>query len=148
MKKQFLKAILILGIVGKLTSCSKEQGCTDVESINFSVVSDKDDGSCIYESDVSFYFRENTADALILSGISSLTISVEGSIIGSYATDVFWSGSEPDCDTQGIVKVTKPLGSDKSKTYPYKVTDSKNTILWQGTVNLSANTCHPTELEI
>lgn len=41
-------ALLIIGTV--LTSCSKEEGCTDPAATNFNIDADKDDGSCKYEA--------------------------------------------------------------------------------------------------
>ena len=44
------KNLLLIGMisVGLLTSCSKQEGCTDITATNYSADAEKDDGSCEY----------------------------------------------------------------------------------------------------
>jgi hypothetical protein len=47
------KNLLLIGAItaGLLTSCSKEEGCTDITATNYSADAEKDDGSCAYAVD-------------------------------------------------------------------------------------------------
>jgi hypothetical protein len=50
MKTMKTKNLLLIGAitVGLLTSCSKQEGCTDITAENFSADAEKDNGSCTY----------------------------------------------------------------------------------------------------
>ena len=52
-KNVLLITAIMVGLGSVLTSCSKEEGCTDVTAENFNVEAEKDDGSCIYKVDVT-----------------------------------------------------------------------------------------------
>jgi hypothetical protein len=142
---------LILGIVliGTIafTGCKKEQGCMDVDAFNYSDTAEEDDGSCIFKGSVAFYYDEATSTNLINDGATSLTIKVDGSVIGSYATSVFFTGT-PDCSTASVVFVEKDLGTDKSKSYSYSIKDDRGHEYWSGTVTFDANTCTATKLTL
>jgi len=45
-----VKVILVLITALTLFSCSKEEGCTDIDAINFNPEAEKDDGSCLFSS--------------------------------------------------------------------------------------------------
>jgi hypothetical protein len=48
-KNLLLITAITLGMGSVFTSCSKEEGCTDVTAENFNPEAEKDDGSCVYE---------------------------------------------------------------------------------------------------
>lgn len=50
MKKITLITTTIILLGGFLTSCSKEEGCTDPAATNYNETAEKDDGSCLYPS--------------------------------------------------------------------------------------------------
>ena len=154
---------LILFIMGKLgfilisvtlsvatvftTSCSKEQGCTDPDSKNYSETAEEDDGSCNYEGGAVFWYNETTAQGLVNDGAISLTYYVDGKIVGSSASNVFWTGTEaPDCGQNGSVTVVKNLGHVKTQAYSYSVIDQRDWEYWGGIINFNANTCTAVKL--
>ena len=136
---------LATGIVLTLTSCAKK-GCTDSSATNFCEKCKKDDGSCTYQAKGVFWYNKSTSDSLVANSATSLTFYVDGAVIGSSATTVYWSGS-PSCGQSGSASVTKNLGTSKSKSYSYSVKDDLGVTHWSGTINLSSsNSCLATEL--
>jgi len=84
---------------------------------------------------------------LLLGDVTALTYYVDGTVVGSSAASVVWTGA-PDCGQDGSVTVTKNLGNVKSKAYTYSVKDQDGNELWSGTVNFKANTCVAVQLSI
>ena len=139
-----LSAIIIAGLT--FTGCKKE-GCTDPDATTYDSGAKKDDGTCTYEGKVVFWYGA-TASAGLLADTppaTSLTIYVDGAVVGSSATSVFWTGS-PECDQSGSVTVTKDMGGIKSLTSTYSVKDQIGYEYWSGIINFTANTCLAQEL--
>lgn len=127
------------------TSCSKEKGCTDPDSKNYSATAVEDDGSCIYEGKIVFWYGEATSDSLYYYGSDALTFYVDGNVVGSTNATVYWTEA-PDCEDNASITVTKDLGGVKTQSYSYKVVDDLGDDIWTGTVNFNANTCTALEL--
>lgn len=127
------------------TSCKKEQGCTDPDSVNYSSTAEEDDGSCKYEGRAVLWYGKATSDSLYYYGSDGLTFYVDGDVVGSSMSDIYYT-SAPDCGQDGTITVTKDLGSDKSKAFPYKVVDDLGEEIWTGNITFEANTCLATEL--
>src|SRR5690606_8054066 len=108
---------------------------------------DEDDGTCKYEGNVVFWYGENTSKFLQKDDAITLTYYVDGQVVGSTATTVFWTES-PDCSQNGSITVTKDLGSEKNKSYTFSIKDQTGWEYWSGTVNFAANTCETRELTI
>lgn len=134
---------LCLGVT-IFSSCAKE-GCTDMDATNYSSSAKKNDGSCKYEGNVVFWYGSATSNSLQADNATNLTYYVDGQIVGSSATSVFWN-SGPDCGQNGSISVTKDLGGSKSKAYTYSVIDQTGHEYYSGIINFSANTCQELEL--
>lgn len=145
MRKLKFFSILILLISGlTLTNCGKK-GCTDGDAKNFCDKCKRDDGTCTFEGSIVFWYNQSTSSFLIGDGATSLTYYVNGAVVGSSATSVYY-GSAPNCGQNASITVTKDLGKDKSKSYTYSVKDQTGFEYYTGTVTFKANTCTSYEL--
>lgn len=94
---------------------------------------------------VVFWYGKTTSDSLIADGAASLSIYIDGNVVGSYATNVYFT-SEPDCGQNSTVTVEKDLGDKSSITLPYNIKDNTGFEYWSGDVEFEANTCNSIEL--
>jgi hypothetical protein len=150
MMKNVVKLIICITLVGGiaiLNSCKKStiKGCMDPDSRNYNSKADEDDGSCAYDGSIVFWYNQATSDSLVANGSVSLTYYVDGVVVGSSATSVYWTGA-PNCGQSGSVTINKDLGSNKSRTASYSVKDESGLEYWSGTLTFTANTCQATEL--
>ena len=109
----------------------------DKDSKNYNAAAEEDDGSCAYTGSIHFWYGKATSDSLIANGITSLTFYVDGAIIGSYASSVYFTG-DPACGQSSVVTSTKELGNVKTKTSTYIVKDDSGAQLWTGSVTYDA----------
>jgi hypothetical protein len=145
MKK--ISLILIVGLsLISLQSCRPEEGCTNKDATNYSPDAEKDDGSCKYKGEIVFWYDATTSANLIDYDSMSLKFYVDGNLVGSTASSVYWN-SAPNCGQNSSITVSKDLGSDKSKSANYQVKDEYDEVLWQGSVTFEANTCSKYRLE-
>ncbi|MFT5229356.1 MAG: hypothetical protein ACI9RU_001861 [Litorivivens sp.] len=140
---QLMLGLLILGVT-TMTSCKKE-GCTDSDSTTYNSEAMDDDGTCQYEGEAVFWYGETASNGLTADGATNLTFYVDGEIVGSTATSVFWTGA-PDCGSNASITVTKDLSGVKTQSYSYSVIDQTGWEYWSGTLNFNANTCFVIEL--
>ena len=76
-----------------------------------------------------------------------MTYYVDGVIVGSSASNIYWAGDEaPNCGITGSITVEKDLGHVKSKPCSFSVRDQYNFAIWDGIINYEANTCIKFEL--
>lgn len=137
--------ISFLAIAFLSYSCKKE-GCSDAAAFNYDKSAKKDDGSCIYQGEVVFWYDENTSESLQLNGASSLTYYFNGELVGSTATNVYWSGS-PECGQNASITVTKNNMTSRSQNFTYLIKDQLGIERWTDEINLKANKCTSLELE-
>jgi len=99
-----MKKILLFSILAIfLNSCSdsRSRGCTDPAAINFESWADYDDGSCVFEADVVFFYDAITANELNAAEFDRLDFYIEGNpgsyeFVGSeYPTFIY--GGIPNC---------------------------------------------------
>lgn len=145
MKKLFL-LILCMFLIGGLSltnSCKKSdkiKGCTDKDSKNYDATAQVNDGSCLYEGAVVFWYDQSASAGLIADSASALTFYINGGIVGSTVTSIFWA-SAPVCGQNGSITVTEDLGNLKTKVYTLSVKDQTGFEYWNAPVNVTANTC-------
>ena len=129
------------------SSCKKEKvkGCMDPQSVNYNSAAEEDDNSCRYEGRIVFWYDATASAILIGDGATALTYYVDGVIVGSSATSVYYP-SAPNCGQNGSITVTKDLGSSKIMSATYSVKDQTGYEYFSGTVNFNANTCSTLQL--
>ncbi len=142
MKK--LLFLLAIPMALSITSC-KKAGCTDPEAENYSSGAKKEDHSCTYKGEIVFWNDQTISQDMINAGITSLTYYVDGQIVGSSVSSIYWT-SAPSCGQNGSITVTKDLGSAKNKSYTYSIVDQDGFELWAGVANFTANTCTKIQL--
>ena len=150
MKKiiSFFVLITLIGGLSVTNSCKKDnkiKGCMDKDSKNYDAAAQEDDGSCLYEGYVVFWYDQTASAGLIADGATALTFYLNGQVIGSSATSVFWT-SAPVCGDNGSISVTEDLGKVKTHAYPLSVKDQTGFEYWNGIVNVDANTCLQSKL--
>ena len=137
--------MLFVVLIGDACSKDKVRGCTDPDSITYNSNAEEDDNSCLYEGSIVFWYGQNISTFLQLDGAISLTYYVNGVIVGSSATNVYWN-TAPNCDQGGSVTHTASLGHNKTKTTTYAIKDQTGFTYWSGTVDYEANSCVKYEL--
>ena len=127
-----------------IASCAKEV-CTDPDSVNFDPKAKKSDGNCRFEGSYVIWYNRATSEELRNDNATSLLYYVDGKLVGSTSTSVFWSKA-PDCGNMGSVTIKLDLGSRKYKLVDYSVKDQSGFEYWSGTLDFEANTCTSVEL--
>ena len=122
MKTKILSIATIVLLAITISSCAKKQGCTDVDAINYDAVAEETDNSCTYSRDVTFWMDQATTDNFDADGITALTYYLDGNVVGSSGTNVYFA-SEPSCGANGTLSITKSLGTEKTKTFALVVKD-------------------------
>ena|SRR5688572_33507151 len=142
--KHLLNISLLALFLVSGTSCKRE-GCTDNDAENFDPKAKKNDNTCRFEGSAVLWYGQETSGHLVLTGASSLRYFVDNELQGSTAADVYFTGA-PACNQNGSITITRDLGGVKGKTYAYRVEDQLGRIVWEGLLNLEANTCIQKEL--
>ena len=112
----------------------------DKDSKTYSPTAQEDDGSCLYDGSIVFWYNQTASTGLIADGATALTFYLNNQVIGSSATSVSWTAA-PDCGQNGSITVTEDLGKVKTHAYSLSVKDQTGFEYWTVTVNVDANTC-------
>ena len=135
--------IILIGGFSITNSCKKDnkiRGCMDKDSKDYNATAQEDDGSCLFDGEIVFWYDKIASDGLIADGATALTFYLGGQVIGSSATSVFWSGS-PACGQNGSITATEDLGKVKTHAYTLSVKDQTGFEYWNILINIDANTC-------
>jgi hypothetical protein len=143
---KFTLATLFLSTIIALSSCSEQYGCTDPNSSRFNPDADSDDGSCIYQGDVVFWFDSLTTDSLIKDRISVLSYYLDSTFLGTTPVTQSYL-SQPECNTPGTIFTKKDLGYLPSASYEYRVIADNDSIYWSGDIVVSGKSCTGIELD-
>lgn len=143
MKNKNLILMLLIILSATFTGC-KKSGCTNNNATNYDSKAKENEG-CKFQGEIVFWYGKSTSQYLITDNAITLTYYVDGKVVGSSATSVYWTGA-PSCGQSGSISVTKDLGSSPSKSYPYSIKDQTGYEYWSGYVVFEGNTCTATEL--
>jgi hypothetical protein len=144
--KKVISLFLCLSLIGSLSfinSCKKDnkiKGCTDKDSKTYDPTAQEDNGSCLYEGSVVIWYDQAASAGLIADSATALTFYVNGEIVGSTATSVYWTEA-PNCGDNASITVTEDLGKVKTHAYSFSAKDQTGFEYWTATLNFDANTC-------
>jgi hypothetical protein len=145
MKKVTL-IFICLSMIGGMSftnSCKKDnkiKGCMDKDSYTYSAAAQEDNGSCLYEGEVVIWYDQAASTGLMGVGATALTYYLNGEVVGSSASSVYWTVSS-DCGANGSITATEDLGKVKTHAYTLSVKDQTGIEQWNTVINIDANTC-------
>jgi hypothetical protein len=129
-----------------LFSGCKKEGCTNPDADNFDGEAKTSDFSCVYTTEVVFWFKENISIGLQAAEIGKLDFLLNEEQIGQSGTDMFWEEA-PECGTIGTIKFTRELTESRSEPFYYTVKDEEGFELWKGLTVLDIDSCRVIQLE-
>lgn len=141
----FILPVFAIGLL--FTSCGKEEGCTDEIAINFNTEAEEDDGSCVYEAGVLFWYDPSTANFLDVYGHSTLTYFFDGQEFGTQSSNVAYDYA-PDCGQPGTISFTWELTGTKKGTFPYYVLNQNSDTVWSDNMTILTDSCNRLQLQI
>lgn len=146
--KRMKSLSITLGLISivSLIGC-KKHGCNDPAAENYDKTVEVNDGSCMYESNLIFWYNSSISGALQANDSQTLRFTVNNELLGSAPTTNYWD-EEPGCDSLDIIKFTIPLDKKQAVIYNYSVKDEHDSVFWTGSINLLAERCHKLELTL
>ena len=142
----FLSLAAGLILIDSCTKNDRIKGCMDPDSKNYDPNAEEDDGRCLYEGSVVFWYDMAASNGLVYDGAISLTFYLNGAIIGTSPATIYWTGA-PDCGQTGTISVKQDLGNFKTLAYDLSVKDQTGFEYWTATININANTCTQFKLQ-
>lgn len=92
----------------------------------------------------SFWYKEDVSDELILDNVESLTLYVDGTMVGTVNADEYYD-SAPDCKEGHFVYEDKMYRNEVA-SHTYKVVDDLNYTVWEGSFSTKESLCEAIEL--
>lgn len=125
------------------SSC-KKKGCTDSLASNYDYSVDKDDQSCIFSSDILFWYDANQGSFPF--DASDLNFYLDSKLLGSSNGELARQGL-PTCDSLDIVNFPFEMDKIKSGIYYLEIkTKITPTTVFSDTVNIFAGKCNAIDL--
>ncbi|MFM1930806.1 MAG: hypothetical protein RL226_109 [Bacteroidota bacterium] len=138
------KILLFVVAVASLMSC-RQEGCSDPDAVNYDARAKDDDGSCMYQGSVVFWYRQEVADQLEQNGVTLLAATFFTQQVGTHVPDNPFSEA-PDCDAAGSFTINYDMGSNKNVLVDYMIEEVNGFGFWTDILTLQANTCKKIEL--
>ncbi len=127
-----MKKLFLIALVALCSACSKQNGCTNENAINYDPSAEVDDGTCQYNGSIVFW---NHVD----DGLCEVAISVDGVAVGVITQD--YPGA-PNCGQNGCVTF---VGKPKTYTVQASETDDcdgdGDVRTWNFEITLQGNSC-------
>lgn len=98
-----------------------------------------------FSGDYSFWYDSQTATDLGSYGITSLTMKVDGMVVGTVEAHKH-SAKEPECGTGNFVYSTS-MFKKQNKTLKYDVFDQADSLIWTGTFMMQQGKCGSLQLK-
>lgn len=137
--------VITLGLLVLSTTYScKKEGCTYDSATNFSKKAKKDDGSCTFDSRISFWFNQNASNIMMSNGVTELHIYVNDKEVGAIAVTDWSVGA--DCGGSNFTVANNYTEIEK-KGMKYEVRSQNGTLYFEGTFNALPNDCQSIELK-
>ena len=140
MKKLIVAALFLMPV---LMSCKKE-GCVFSNAENYDPEAKKDDHSCTYKANLSFWYNQNTSNVMITYwGVTELNVYLDDIKVGTM-DPLDWS-TGPDCGGSNFT-VALDLGTESSRNYNYVIRDQNGTVRYDNMHGVIAKDCSNIEL--
>ena len=130
-----MSAVLMLFIL----SCNRK-GCTNSNAVNFSESAKKDDGSCRYESTITFWFDEDKSDFYKSFDVTEFRFYLQDQLIGTADINDYLT-AVPACGGEEGMTFTRSLGNSKNRFYEWEIRDQLDDPLQYGSWFAQANQC-------
>jgi len=138
--------IALFALTLTTTSCIKalRKGCTFESATNFDKKVGKDDGSCTFEANTSFWFKESTSNTLTgWQNVTELNIYINEKFVGNIDPSDWKVG--PDCGGANFTVKNSWTGQETFHI-TYKITDQSGNQKFNGDKDISPNACENIEL--
>lgn len=130
---------IVVAVFFCLSACQK-MGCTDSSSMNFEEGIKKDDGSCVYSSQLTIWFSFSKSSSYQSLGYTELRYYLNNVYIGS-ASPTDYSPVVPNCSGPNTFSTTVSLGKIASRDYTLTVRNDLGNFVSTHGVSLKGNEC-------
>lgn len=139
-----------------LNSCTKKEGCTEPNATNYCEDCKKNDGSCIYQGSVIFWWKQDFATYVTSTGSIKMEVYLNEKYAGN--TYLYKNGGElkywaaaPACSNSDALTISKLYNNSKTQTmqvkFKFLCPAGSCLAAKTGEVTFSANTCTPYEIK-